>query len=641
MARHPRMLEPARWGSLELPNRTYMPPMGTHTAHADGTISEAGVAYLVARARGGTGLLITESIQTQDVYDPPTGSTISLTADRHVAPLRAAVAEVHRAGGLIAANLTPGFGRIMPAGPDGGAPWSASACPSLTDPSVRCRELSTEQVEDVLDRFRAATRRALDAGFDAIDLHGHTGYLTDQFLTAAWNTRTDRFGGDVRGRATFATEMIRIVREEAGPDFPLSMRITVRHQFPGGRTEAEARELAVVLQDAGLDVLLVDAGAYEAIDWSFPSYYLGDGVYLPDAAAVKPVLRIPVAVNGNLTPDLAEQALADGVADFVGFGRMVIADPDLVRKVAAGRPEAVRPCIRCNQLCIGNVVAGKPVECSVNPEAGHETTRVLLPAPEPRRVTVVGAGPAGLEAARVAAERGHAVDVYERGTRLGGVLEPAATPDFKRELHKMVGWWEQELERLGVRVHLSHAVAAEGPEITGADAVVVATGSTPWAPAIPGVDGPTAVHVLDFHTGTAVGRRVVVCGGGLSGADAALELAQAGHEVTVVEMSAAVGGDMVVHNRVALLRRLHESGVRLLTGHRVTAIEDGLVRCTGPDGAVDLGADTALLAFGVRPDRDLPDALTATVPAHVVGDCVQPGKVGDAVLAGYRAGAAV
>ena len=200
MTRHARMLEPARWGSLELPNRTFMPPMGTHTANPDGTISDAGVAYLVARARGGTGLLITESIQTQDVYDVPTGSTVALTADRHVAPLRAAVDAVHAAGGLIAANLTPGFGRIMPVGPDGGAPWSASDCPTLADPGVRCRALSTEQVEDVLDRFRGATRRALAAGFDAIDLHGHTGYLTDQFLTGVWNTRTDRFGGDVRGR---------------------------------------------------------------------------------------------------------------------------------------------------------------------------------------------------------------------------------------------------------------------------------------------------------------------------------------------------------------------------------------------------------------------------------------------------------
>ncbi len=641
MTRHARMLEPARWGSLALPNRTYLPPMGTHTANADGTISASGVAFLVARAQGGTGLLISESIQTQDVYDIATGSTISLTHDRHVAPLREAVREVHRVGGLIAANLTPGFGRIMPVGPDGDAPWSASACPMLSDPTRRCRELSTEQVEDILDRFRGAVRRALECEFDAIDLHGHTGYLTDQFLTAAWNTRTDRFGGDVRGRATFATEMIRIVREEAGADFPLSMRITVRHQFPGGRTPDEARELAVILQDAGLDVLLVDAGAFEAIDWSFPSYYLGDGPYLPDAAAVKPALRIPVAVNGNLTPDLAEQVLADGTADFVGFGRMLIADPDLVRKVAAGRPESVRPCIRCNELCIGNVVVGTSVACAVNPEAGHETQRVLLPAPTPRRVTVVGGGPGGLEAARVAAERGHDVDLYERGPRLGGVLEPAAMPDFKRELHAMVDWWTGELERLGVRVHLGHEVTADAPEVAGADALVLATGSTPWAPEIPGVDGPTAVHVLDFHLGSAVGLRVVVCGGGLSGADAALELAQQGHDVTICEMAPAIAQDMVVYNRVALLRRLAETGVRVLVGHRVVEIGQGTVACDGPDGRVELAADTALLAFGVRPDRALPDALASRASAVAVGDCVQPAKVGDAIHAGYAAGAAV
>jgi 2,4-dienoyl-CoA reductase-like NADH-dependent reductase (Old Yellow Enzyme family)/thioredoxin reductase len=615
--------------------------MGTHTANPDGTISEAGVAYLVARAAGGTGLLITESIQTQDVYDPPSGSTISLTDDRHVAPLRDAVQRVHQAGGLIAANLTPGFGRIMPVGPDGGTPWSASDSPVLADPSLRCRELSTEQVEDILDRFRSATVRALEAGFDALDLHGHTGYLTDQFLTGVWNTRTDRFGGDVRGRATFATELIRIVREEAGTDFPLSMRISVRHQFPGGRTPEEARELAVVLQDAGLDVLLVDAGAYEAIDWSFPSYYLGDGVYLPDAAAVKPVLDIPVAVNGNLTPDLAEQALGDGIADFVGFGRMLIADPDLVRKVAAGRATSVRPCIRCNQLCIGNVVAGKQLECSVNPQAGHESARVLLPAPVRRRVTVVGGGPAGLEAARVAAERGHDVTLYESGTRLGGVLEPAATPDFKRELHRMVDWWESEMERLDVDVHLDRDIAPGAPELSDADAVVVATGSTPWAPPIPGTDGPMAVQVLDFHLGAPVGARVVVCGGGLSGADAALELAQAGHEVTIVEVAPQIAGDMVLHNRVALLRRLAETGVRVLVQHRVTRLGDGVVHCEGPDGPTAMEADTALLAFGVRPNRTIPDAVQATPETHVVGDCVKPAKVGDAIHAAFAVAAAI
>lgn len=642
MQSHPRLSEPARWGSLTLPNRMFMPPMGTHTAHADGTISQPGLDYLVARARGGAGLLITESMPVQSSYDIDTGSVISLSHDRHVEPLERAVTAVHREGALIAANLTPGFGRVIPVAPDGGPSWSASDNTTLADPSVRCRELSTGQVEDILEQFGAAVRRALAAGFDAIDIHGHTGYLTDQFLTAHWNRRTDRFGGDVAGRATFATEMIRIVREEAGADFPLSMRITVRHQFPGGREPAEARELAVILQDAGLDVLMVDAGSYEAIDWAFPPYYLGDGVYLPDAAAVKPVLHIPVAVSGSLTPDLGEQAVRDGVADFIGFGRMIIADPDLPAKVVSGAADTVRPCVRCNQLCIGNVVVGKGVECAVNPQAGHEGTRTLEPATQVRRVTVVGGGPGGMEAARVAALRGHDVHLYESSASLGGVLAPAATPDFKRELHRMITWWEGELARAGVSVHLSHEVTADDVAITGADAVVLSTGSAPLVPPIPGIDTSNAVHVLDAHLGASVGHRVVVCGGGLSGADYALELALEGHEVTVVEMAPEIAVDMVVHNRVALLRRLAENGVRVLTSHTVVELRPDAVVVDGPDGTLMLPADTAVLAFGVRPNRSLPQTLVgAQVEVYEIGDCVQPAKVAEAIHAGYLVGAAI
>lgn len=370
MNNFPFLSQPAAWGPLPLPNRMFMPPMGTHTANPDGTLSSVGIEYMRERARGGCGLLITESMPFQNTYDIDTGSVAAIYPDSQVESLAAMVDAVHSEGALIAANLTPGFGRIIPVAPDDGPSWSASDNPTLSDPDVRCRALSTDQVEDILGQFGLAVKRVLDAGFGALDIHGHTGYLTDQLLSSVWNRRTDRFGGDTRGRATFATEMIRIAKEIAGPDFAVSMRISVRHQFPGGRTKSEGRDLAVALQDAGLDVLMVDAGAYEALDWAFPPYYLGDGVYLPDAEAVKPALKIPVAVSGNMTAEVGEKALKDGVADFIGFGRPIIADPDLPRKVTSGNVAAVRPCIRCNEMCIGNVSAGKHVECAVNPEAG-------------------------------------------------------------------------------------------------------------------------------------------------------------------------------------------------------------------------------------------------------------------------------
>lgn len=638
MSHHPLLSSPAHWGKLELRNRMFMPPMGTHTAASDGTLTKSGFDYLLERARGGCGLLITESMPVQSTYDIDTGSVVSLSDDKHIAPLAELVTAVHAEGALIAANLTPGFGRVLPIAPDGGSSWSASDNITLADPNRRCRELSTEQVEDIIEHYRRAVERAMECGFDAIDIHGHTGYLTDQFLTAAWNRRTDRFGGDVKGRATFATELIRVTREVVGPDVPISMRITVRHQFHGGRTEAEARELAVILQDSGLDVLLVDAGSYEALNWSFPPYYMGDGVYLPDAAAVKPLLRIPVAASGSLTPELAENAIADGIIDFAGFGRPIIADPELPAKVMQGEAERVRPCIRCNQLCIGNVVAGKSVTCAVNPAAGREEALKITPAQTPKKVAIVGAGPGGLEAARVAALRGHTVDVYERDNRIGGVLAPAATPDFKRELNAMIGWWEGELANAGVAVHLGHEVSADDQVLEDADEVIVAIGAEAWAPALPGSDLSHVIDVVDAHNHGIEGQRVVVCGGGLSGADLALELAQDGKDVTVVELKPAIAQDMLIHNRIALLGKLAESGVRVLTEHQVTVITEGAVEVEGKDGSFSLPADAAVLAFGVRPrSAEVERLQTARPGAIAVGDCVAPGKVAEAVHGGYEA----
>jgi 2,4-dienoyl-CoA reductase-like NADH-dependent reductase (Old Yellow Enzyme family)/thioredoxin reductase len=632
------VLQPGRIGSLDLPNRVALAPMGTEMGTHEGLITEREIAYYTERARGGTGLVMTGISAVSQDYEVINPGLCRVDTDAALPGLTALAESVHAVGGRISLQLTAGLGRNINNVDPERLPISASDNPHYAHPEVLCRPLEVEEIRVIVRRHAEAAARAARAGIDALDIHGHTGYLVDQFMSPVWNRRTDAYGGSTENRCRFAVEIIRAVKE-AAPGLPVSFRLSVDHRFPGGRTVEESRKIAVVLEAAGLDLLIADDGSYEAMDYVFPPYYLGDACMAPAAKAMKEVLSIPVMAVGNLTPENAEAVIAAGEADFAGIGRGLIADPEWANKLRAGRRGDVRPCIRCNAMCVGHAFFAEALGCAVNPQVGFERERVLTIAPRPKHVVVVGGGPGGLEAARVAGLRGHRVDLYEKGTNLGGVLWPAATPEFKKELRGMVGWWERQLADLPVTVHLGTEITADSPELDGADQIIVATGSLPIVPrSIPGIDGPNVVEVLDFHLGTPVGQRVVVAGGGLSGADSALELAQAGHEVTIVEMASEIAKDMIVINRITLLRQLAEAGVRILTGHTVTAVDEKGLSATGPDGEeVHVDADTVLSAFGVRPNTALPEALAGRADVVPVGDCVQPAKVGEAINAGFLA----
>ena len=625
------LLSRGRIGRLETRNRIVMPPMHVGFGRR---VEEREVAYFAARAAGGVGLIITGTMTTTSRFEDNEGWP-KVEDDAAIPDLARLADAVHAGGALLAGQLTPGSGRVGPPEPGGEVPVSASPTPWLADPSRACRELTTGEVEHLVEQYGPAVARLAAAGFDAVDIHSHTGYLIDQFMSSQWNQRTDRYGGSLENRLRFPLELIAAARA-AAPELAITFRLTVDHHMPGGRGLEESLQMAPIIAEAGIHLLMVDDGAFETVDWIFPPYYMGDAPLLPGAAAVRAVVDVPVMATGNITPEIGDRAVAAGEVDFIGMGRALIADPDLPRKLTAAQPAAVRPCIRCNQLCVGNILASQPLGCAVNPEVGFEA-HLPGPAAEQRHVVVVGAGPAGLEVARVAGTRGHRVDVYDETDHAGGVLWPAATPDFKRELRRMVDWWQGQLAELPVTVHLGHRITADSPELRDADQVVVATGSTQLVPAsIPGTDRDDVVDVLRFHQGAPVGHRVVMVGGGLSGSDAALELANEGHDVTVVEMLDEIARDMLVVNRITLLRRLDEAGVRLLTGTRVREITDDGVLVEGPDGPATLPADTVVLALGSRPRTDLLTELTAAgIPVQAVGDCVEPAKVGEAVNRAY------
>ncbi len=635
------VFEPGSIGKLQLRNRIAMPAMGTNMFDAGGRISRRQIDYYAERAKGGAGLIITEATAVSSRLEP-VGALERADSDALIVPLADLADAVHDAGARIVVQLTAGFGRQAAAVDPENPPIAPSAVPAFFNPAVLCRPLTVEEIEALVEDFGMAARRVATAGFDGIEIHGHTGYLIDQFLSPSWNQRTDRYGGDLEGRMRFPVEIIQSVRQHVGPDFPIIFRLSVEHQIEGGRCLADSLDIARRLEAAGVDALDVDAGCYDTMDLIFPPTYLGDAPFTDLAAAIKKVVSVPVMVAGNITPENAEAILASGRADFVDSGRGLIADPDWPNKVRMGHREEVRPCIRCNEGCVGRLLMMRTLGCSVNTCAGLERYYELQKTDHAKRVLVIGGGPAGLEAARVAALRGHRVTLVDKADALGGMLTAAATPSFKRPLRELVQYWETQLQALEVDVRLNTAATPETLAHTRADAVVVATGARPLLPRIPGIDGENVVEVIDWHLGRRQvrGKNVVMAGGGLSACDAALELAAEGKSVTIVEMLPEVAVGLNFPSRVGLLKQLAAQGVRILTQHKVKEFRsNGMLAQTSDGGETFIEADTMIVAFGMRPDNDLVAAVKAKWDdVYVVGDCVNPAKIGEAVRAGFNAG---
>jgi 2,4-dienoyl-CoA reductase (NADPH2) len=647
MSRYPHLLSPLDLGFTTLPNRVLMGSMHVGLEEADGGFARM-AAFYAARARGGVGLIVTGGIAPNDEGRPYEGGarlTTEAEAERH----RGVTEAVHREGGRIAMQILH-FGRyayhrdlVAP------SPLQAPISPHVP------RELTDAEVERTVDDYVRAARLARSAGYDGVEIMGSEGYLINEFVAARTNHRTDRWGGSYENRTRFPVEIVRRVREAVGEDFILIYRLSMLDLVPGGSTLPEVIALAKAVEAAGATIINTGIGWHEAriptIATSVPR-----GAYTWVTKRLMGEVSVPlVATNRINTPDLAEELLAAGHADMVSMARPMLADPDFVAKAAAGRPEAINTCIGCNQACLDHTFSGQITSCLVNPRACHETELVLSPTRRRRHVAVVGAGPAGLACAVSAAERGHAVTLFDAADEIGGQLNVARKVPGKQEFDETLRYFRHRLDAHGVDVRLGTRVTAA--DVTGFDEVVVATGVTPRTPDIPGVDHPSVLGYLDvLRDGAPVGDRVAILGAGGIGFDVAEYLTDGGDRAHLdpatyfrqwgVDMDYRAPGGLTAPERPAPPRTVHllqrkatkvgaglgrttgwihraelkHRGVAMVPGVRYDRIDDAGLHVTVDGESTVLEVDTVVLCTGQEPRRDLYDELLAAGRSvHLIG----------------------
>jgi 2-enoate reductase len=633
------LFSPITLGALEIRNRVALAPMGLGLYEPDGSVPKETLAYLEARAKGGVGLIISQFARATRYQRLP---LMGAHEDRFIPSLKEYANAAHRYGAKAFLQIAA----------MGGADPLGSHAPSAVDiawyPAVP-RELTREQIGEVREDFVGAAVRAQRAGFDGVELHGAYGYLIAEFISPFSNRRRDEYGDGFEGKMHLPVEVVQGIRSACGKDFPVGFKFNAHEDVPGGVNLELGVKIAKRMTDENVAYLHPVSMASNLATLGLSKYPAMPILYHPQDITLplieyirRSVGSVPVMAAGGIRdPDFAEKLVSSHIADMVVLGRALLADPDWVNHAMRGR--RIRPCIRCNVCHHEAVAKGKKIVCTVNPSLMRETKGHLEATVQRKSVVVVGGGPAGITAALLASRRGHYVTLLEKGTELGGLLIAGSRPPFKADVLGLLSYLRKEIADSNVEARLGEEITPRKIREFAPDALVVAIGASPIIPKINCLEEIRTLSVTEaLLNPERVGRKPVILGGGITGCEVALYLAQQKRDVTIVEKLPGLMGLEEVgygYTTAVLTRMLRESGVRACLNSEVLEVTPSTALITFGGMEIEVEADTLVLSTGLKPDQNLVDPLVSGCSeSYVIGDCASPGRIFDAIHDGDRVG---
>ncbi|RDY30463.1 FAD-dependent oxidoreductase [Lachnotalea glycerini] len=659
MFQYKNLFTPIKIGSVTIKNRFALAPMGPlGLADAEGGFNQRGIDYYTERAKGGTGLIITGVTFVDNEVEEHGMPNVPCSTHNPVQFVRTGremTERIHAYNAKVFLQMSGGFGRVT-------IPTNLGDYPPVAPSPIQhrwldktCRALTVEEIKSIVKKFGDGAFHAKRAGFDGVEIHAvHEGYLIDQFAISLFNQRTDEYGGSLENRLRFAKEIVEEIKARCGKDFPVALRYSPKSfikdlrdgALPGeefvekGRDLPEGIEAAKLLVAYGYDSLDVDVGSYDSWYWSHPPMYQEKGLYRPFSKIMKETVGVPIICAGRMdNPVMALEAIDNGTCDMISLGRPLLADPDYVNKLRMNQASSIRPCISCQEGCMGRIQEYSMLNCAVNPQACRERATALTPILKKKKVIIVGGGIAGCEAARVLKLRGHEPEVYEQSSQLGGNLIPGGAPDFKEDDIALAKWFTNQLKDLDIPVHLNTTVSKDMVLSSKCDTVIIATGSTPKVFSLG--DNAKVYTASEVLLGSKdAGETTVVVGGGLVGCETALWLAKQGKKVTIVEALhkiLAVNGPLCHANSEMLEKLIPFNHIDVITDAKVNKFENGQLKMTTSDGEKEITCDSVILSVGYQEQNSLYYDLEFEVSdLHLLGDAKKVSNIMYAIWDAYE-----